>query len=339
MRIGNLNLRGRVLLAPLAGVSNRPFRVLAVQAGAAMTFTEMVSCEGIVRNQDKTMAMMAFKSDERPLGVQLFGASPKSMGQAARIVVQEVRPDALDINFGCPVKKVVSKNGGAALLKNLPLTEAIIQAVVDGAGDTPVMVKLRCGWDDTVPVYVEVGQAAQRAGVAAITLHARSRAGGFSGKADWSAIKRLKESVSIPVIGNGDIVIPEDAGRMIEETGCDGVMIGRAALGNPFIFEQINRYLETGERVDGPSRRRSIEMARLHSHLMVQEYGENKGTLLMRKYLGWYVKGFPGAADLRVSLFSVSTMADVDRVFADYLNESPTEDDVPDERTSQKLPE
>jgi tRNA-dihydrouridine synthase B len=331
MRIGNLNLSGRVLLAPLAGVSNRPFRVLAIRSGAAMTFTEMVSSEGIIRRQAKTMAMMAFKADERPLGVQLFGANPDSMYEASRIVAQEVRPDALDINLGCPVKKVVNKNGGAALLKNLPLTESIMKAVVAGAGGVPVMIKLRSGWDDAAPVYVEVGHAAENSGVAAITLHARSRAGGFSGRADWSAIKRLKDSVSIPVIGNGDVVTPEDAGRMIEETGCDGVMIGRAALGNPFIFERINRYLQDGELVDRPSRRQSIEMARLHCRLMVEEFGEKKGALLMRKYLAWYVKGFPGASELRTQLFSVSSSADVDRILAEYLNET-----VPDESTDNR---
>jgi len=318
MRIGNLNLNGQALLAPLAGVSNRPFRVLAIRAGAAMTFTEMVSSEGIIRHQEKTLSMMAFRPDEQPIGIQLFGADPEVMGKAAAITKELFHPDVIDLNFGCPVKKVVNKNGGAAVLKDLTLTEEIIRAVVEGAEEIPVTIKMRCGWDDTSPVYCEVGQIAERSGAKGVTLHARSRAKGFSGKADWSAIKELKESVAITVIGNGDAQTPEDVKRMIEETGCDGVMIGRAALGNPFIFSQISRYLMTGEAQAEPSATEKISMARLHARLMAEEFGEVRGAIMMRRYLGWYVKGFPGATDLRPQLFAVNTVSDIDRVFADY---------------------
>ncbi|MEW6050069.1 MAG: tRNA dihydrouridine synthase DusB [Candidatus Zixiibacteriota bacterium] len=319
MQIGNLNLSGQVLLAPLAGVSNRPFRVLAARAGATMTFTEMVSSEGIIRHQDKTLSMMAFKPDEQPLGIQLFGADPEVMKQAARITVEKFRPDVVDINFGCPVKKVVNKNGGSAVLRDLGLTEEIIRGVVEGAGETPTMVKIRCGWVDTLPVYREVGQIAQRSGAKAITLHARSRAQGFTGKADWSAIKELKEAVDIAVIGNGDVQTPEDARRMLEETRCDGIMIGRAALGNPFIFGQIRRYFETGQPAEEPSMLEKIEMARLHAQLMAEQFGDQRGAIMMRRYLGWYVKGFPGATELRPALFAVHTISDIETVFADYV--------------------
>jgi len=311
-------MSGQTLLAPLAGVSNRPFRVLAIRAGAAMTFTEMVSSEGIIRHQEKTLSMMAFRPDEQPIGIQLFGADPEVMGKAAAITLELFHPDVIDLNFGCPVKKVVNKNGGAAVLKDLTLTEEIIRAVVEGAGEIPVTIKMRCGWDDTSPVYCEVGQIAERSGAKAVTLHARSRAKGFSGKADWSAIKELKESVAITVIGNGDAQTPEDVKRMIEETGCDGVMIGRAALGNPFIFSQISRYLMTGELSAEPSAVEKIDMARLHARLMAEQFGEERGAIMMRRYLGWYVKGFPGATDLRPKLFAVNTVSDIDRVFADY---------------------
>ncbi|MDH4034821.1 MAG: tRNA dihydrouridine synthase DusB, partial [candidate division Zixibacteria bacterium] len=317
---GKLNLNGRVLCAPLAGVSNRPFRVMALQAGAAMSFTEMISSEGLIRSQGKTRSMMAFGNDEQPLGIQLFGANPETMRMAAEITVGDFDPDMVDINFGCPVKKVVNKNGGAAVLKDLKLTEEIVAATVEGAGDTPVSIKIRTGWGDDSPVYREVGQIAQKCGAAAITLHARSRSKGFSGKADWAAIKKLKEAVDIAVIGNGDVSTPEDARRMLDETGCDGVMIGRAALGNPDIIRQMHHFVETGELPVEPTIAEHIETAKRHALLMVEEYGETRGVIKMRRYLGWYTKGFPGATTLRPKLFQITTLVDIDRVFKEYLD-------------------
>lgn len=319
VKIGNLNLNGRVLSAPLAGVSNRPFRVLAIKAGAAITYTEMISSEGVIRNQAKSLAMMKFRPDEQPIGIQLFGAKQEVMGQAARIVVLRNNPDLIDINFGCPVKKVVNHNSGAAILKDLALTEDIIRATVEGAGATPVTIKIRTGWDDVNPVYEEVGQIAERAGAKAVTLHARSRSKGFSGQADWLAIKKLKEAVNIPVIGNGDIKSPADAKRMIEETGCDGVMIGRASLGNPSIFKQVNFLLASGKESAEPTVQDIINMAHLHAQLMADEFGEERGTRMMRRYLGWYVKGFRGASELRRELFQVTALKDVGNVFEEYL--------------------
>ncbi len=320
MKIGNLIVKDGVLLAPLAGVSNRPFRVLSIKAGAAFTFTEMISSEGIIRNQERTKGMMHFKSDEQPIGIQLFGSNPKVMEQAAVITVNEFNPDLIDINFGCPVKKVVHKNGGSAILKDLALTEDIIKATVAGAGDTPVTIKIRTGWDEANPVFEKVGEIAQRAGAKAISLHARSRAKGFSGNADWNSIKKLKQAVDIAVIGNGDVKTPQDVVRMKEETGCDGVMIGRAAMGNPFIFQQINHYLQTGELLENPSMKEKIEMARLHAQLMKEQFGEERGAKMMRRYLGWYIKGFRGASELRPLLFEVNRIEDIDKVFEDYLN-------------------
>jgi len=319
MRIGNLKLAGRVVCAPLAGISNRPFRVMALSAGAAMTFTEMISAEGLIRHQARTRDMIAFREDEQPIGVQLFGANPESMGRAARIAVEQFAPDLVDINLGCPVKKVVNKNGGAAVLKDLGLTRAIIAAVVDGARPTPVSIKIRTGWKDDAPVYLEVGKIAEEEGAQAVTLHARSRCEGFKGSADWSAIKRLKEGVGIVVIGNGDVRTPQDARRMIDETGCDGVMVGRAALGNPDIFRQMHHYVETGELPGEPTIAERIETAKQHARLMVEEYGEERGIKKMRRYLGWYVKGFPGAAALRPRLFQVERLADVDEVLGECV--------------------
>ena len=322
MKIGNLNLAGQVLLAPLAGVSNRPFRVLAIRGGATMTFTEMVSSEAIVRDQEATFSMMNFKPDEQPIGIQLFGADPEVMLRAAQVTVSRFSPQVVDINFGCPVKKVVNKNGGAAILKDLALTEEVIRAVVEGSGETPVMVKMRTGWDDCTPVFCQVGQIAEKVGAKAVTLHARSRAKGYAGKADWQAIKQLKEAArGIAVIGNGDILSPQDAKQVLDETGCDGVMIGRAALGNPFVFSQMRAFLERGEEIGEPSVLEKIDMARLHAQLMSEEFGESRGMRMMRRYLGWYVKGFAGANELRMQLMHVETVSHVESILAGYVRE------------------
>lgn len=287
-----------------------------------MTFTEMVSSEAIIRHQEPTFAMMNFKEDEQPIGIQLFGACPEVMGQAARITADRFAPTAIDINFGCPVKKVVGKNGGAAVLKDLSLTEEIIRAVVEGSGQTPVMVKMRTGWDDCSPVFCEIGRIAEKVGAKAVTLHARSRAKGYAGKADWAAIKQLRQAApNIAVIGNGDIMSPQDAKQVLAETGCDGVMIGRAALGNPFIFSQMRAYIERGVEIGEPSVIEKIDMARLHAQLMAEEFGESKGMRMMRRYLGWYVKGFVGANELRTHLMQVETVAQVELVLATYVRE------------------
>jgi len=231
MKIGNLNLPGRVFCAPMAGISTRPYRIFARRFGAAVVYTEMISSHGLAYNDKKTKDLVDFGEDEHPIGVQLFGADPEIMHQAAR-VVSEMKPDIIDLNFGCPVKKVVRKNGGAAVLKDLGLTRELVSATVS-AGDIPVTVKLRSGWDEASKVFAEAGKVCEEAGASAITLHARTRAGQFAGRACWEDIKRLKEIVAVPVIGNGDIRSGEDAARMIDMTGCDAVMIGRAAMGYP----------------------------------------------------------------------------------------------------------
>lgn len=288
-----------------------------------MSFTEMISSEGLIRDQEKTRSMMAFGKDEQPLGIQLFGANPETMKKAAEITVKDFNPDIVDLNFGCPVKKVVNKNGGAAVLKDLGLTREIIAATVEGAGATPVSIKIRTGWGDESPVYLEAGRIAQEEGAAAITLHARSRASGFSGTADWAAIKRLKEAVEIAVIGNGDVRTPEDARRMLDETGCDGVMVGRAALGNPDVLRQMHHFVETGELPTEPTIAEHIETAKRHALLMVEEYGEKRGVTKMRRYLGWYTKGFRDATALRPKLFQIETLTDIDDIFSEYLGSLP----------------
>ena len=327
MAIGNLNLKGKAVCAPLAGISNRPFRVLAIRGGAAMTYTEMISSEAIIRRQKRTFGMMAFQPEEQPLAIQLFGANPEVMLEAARIVTEECHPDLLDVNFGCPAKKVVAKNGGAAVLKDLGLTREIIEAVVAGAGSTPVSIKMRTGWDDQSPVYLEVGRIAQEAGAMAVCLHARSRAGGYAGKADWSAIRKLKDAVGITVIGNGDVASGEDAARMIEMTGCDMVMIGRAAIGNPLIFAQVNQYLDNGTMIDPPSLEEKVCLVVDHAGMMVEEYGESRGVMMMRKHLGLYVRGFVGASEMRNRLVQTKTLDEIRAIFSEYIALQTTRED------------
>ena len=265
--------------------------------------------------------MMTFQQDERPIAIQLFGANPEVMGSAARITASEFQPDIIDINFGCPVRKVVNKNGGAAVLKDLGLTRAIVEAVVAGAEGLPVTVKMRTGWDNSLPVFKEAGKIAQEAGAAALILHARSRSGAYSGKADWTAIRDLKEAVEIPVVGNGDVRTPDDARRMLDETGCDAVMIGRASMGNPFVFRLIDDYLRTGVSSAEPGISEKIKMALRHAELVIEQYGEVTGVKKMRRYLGWYVRGFPGATDLRPKLFQVNVMEDIRQVLDNYCAE------------------
>jgi tRNA-dihydrouridine synthase B len=261
---------------------------------------------------------MRIGSDEQPVGIQLFGANPESMCRAAQLAAAQFRPALIDINLGCPVKKVVAKNGGAAILKDPRLTHDIIAATVSGAGGLPVTVKMRTGWDDANPVYLETAEIARQAGAEAVTLHARSRAKGYSGRADWAAIRKLKETVSITVIGNGDVFTALDAARMIDETGCDGVMIGRAAMANPLIFRQVNHYLSTGRLLPEPTVQERIHLARVHARMVVRQFGEGRGIKMMRHHLSWYSKGLPGASQLRPRLFQVSSLRDIDELLAAY---------------------
>jgi len=284
-----------------------------------MVFTEMASSEGIIRHQPKTCDVIKFQEDERPIGIQIFGSKPETMLKAAQVVSSDFKPDLLDINFGCPVRKVVNKNGGAAVLKDLVLTEELVRATVEGAGETPVSIKIRTGWDDNNSVFIQAGEIAERSGAKMVTLHARSRSKMFRGKADWTAIAELKKAVGITIIGNGDVFTPENARQVLDMTDCDGVMVGRAGMGNPMIYGQMHHFVEHGETAPDPTMIDRIAMARYHTRLLIEEYGEMRGGRMARKYLGWYVKGFRGASALRPKLFQVSCMADVDAVFSEYL--------------------
>jgi tRNA-dihydrouridine synthase B len=320
MKIGNLTIEDNLLLAPLAGISNRAFRMLARKYGASMCYTEMISSEAIIRNQKKTFNMIDIDPDEHPVGVQLFGSNPASVAKAVR-KVQEFGPDLIDLNLGCPVKKVIRKNGGAALLKNITLAGELMSAAVENS-TIPITIKIRTGWDSTSDVYLEIGKMAEQKGVLAITLHPRSRTENYMKKADWSKIAILKKEVSIPVIGNGDVNTPLDAENMFGQTGCDAIMLGRAAMRNPYIFRRIKVYLSEGNIIPDLNLDERIELALEHTRLLIEQFGDRIGPLKMRKHLAWYSKGFPGGAKLRRSLKGVESYNDICTLFSAYKDRS-----------------
>jgi tRNA-dihydrouridine synthase B len=307
------------MLAPAAGVTDSITRKIARKWGADAVVTELISAEGLIRDCQKTRALMDFEQEERPIGIQLFGANPSSMARAAAIA-SRLGPDFIDLNFGCPAKKVVGKNGGSSLLKNLPLLETIIREVVN-ATDLPVTVKYRSGWDEQSIVAVEVAKLAEANGVAAVCLHPRTRTQGFAGEADWSLIAEVKRSVGIPVIGSGDIDSPEKARLMFDLTGCDALMVCRASFGNPWIFRSIKHYLETGELLPEPDIETRIAIALEHLHISVEKYGPYKGLVRMRNQLCWYLKGLPGVGKVRSKLVLLPSEAEVIDLLEKYCDE------------------
>ena len=293
--IGSLELPHNVVLAPLAGITNLPFRRICHAEGAALGFTEMVSVNGLVREGAKTLALLRSCPEDRPLGIQLFGDKADDLAEAARMV--EGYGDLLDINMGCPVRKVVGTGAGSALLQDTRKIAGILSAV-RRATSLPLTIKIRSGWHTGDTSYLEVGRIAVEEGVDAVTLHPRSRAQMFSGQADWEQIRRLKDAVTIPVLGSGDLFTSADALAMLEQTGCDGAMIARGALGNPWIFRHIRQMDETGtaERITNAER---AEMIGRHLDLFADYGGEAVATREMKKHIGWYARGFAGAADVR----------------------------------------
>ncbi len=318
MRLGKVDL-GQVFLAPLCGVTTSSFRRLCKEQGATMVYSQMVSADGLERGGEKTRALMRFEPEEHPFGIQLFGSEPESMAIAARIA-SEGRPDVLDINFGCPVRKIVCQGKGAAVLREPARAAAITEACVK-ATDLPVTVKVRIGQDDTSVNVLDVVKALEGAGAAAVTIHGRTVAQMFRGEADWDIIALAKQRAGIPIVGNGDIATADDAYRRLRETGVDAVMIGRAAMGNPFVFREIREFLLTGRRPAPPSVRDRIAMGLRHAELLVEEEGERAGVLNMRKHLAWYTKGLPDSARLRDRLFGVETLAEVRAILTEYVDQ------------------
>lgn len=308
-----------VFLAPMAGVSESPFRRLCRAWGADVVVTEFLSAEGIRRENEATIAKLRFSADEHPIGVQIFGAEPDAMREAAALVTDVFQPDYIDINFGCPVKKVVKRNGGSGCLRDLDLVQSVIRAVISGT-HLPVTCKIRSGWSEEMRDPVKIALKCQEAGVRAIALHPRTRTQMYTGSARWEEIAMVKEAVEIPVIGNGDIKTAEDAQRMYRETGCDAVMIARGSFGQPWIFKQARALLDGLPMPATPGVEERFKIALDHAR-MVQEYEADPigAALEFRKHLGWYVKGLPNSADLRKKLHAVNSFHEVEGIFAEYL--------------------
>lgn len=320
MRVGDVTIDSPFVLAPLAGVSDSPFRQLARAQGAAAVYTEMVSADGLVRGGSATLDLCRFETHERPIGIQIFGADPEIMADATQILCElpaDQRPDLVDINMGCPVRKVVNRRAGAALLTDVPRIERIVNRMAESSS-LPVTAKIRLGWDGNSTNVVEVCKALEGAGAAAVAIHARTRAEKFEGHAHWDMIAAAKQAVSIPLIGNGDVRSEDDALRMLE-TGCDAVMLGRAAFGDPWVFRRLRAWHERGERLAPPTPRERLEAGLEHLRLLAAHTGPDAAAREMRKHAAWYVKGLPNSAVVREKVNHTRTVEEMADVLRGYL--------------------
>lgn len=323
MKIENIELPNKPLfLAPMEDVTDSPFRRICRKKGADIVFTEFISSEALIRDSDIALHKMTFDERERPFGIQIFGGREEAMEGAAK-VAESSNPDLVDINFGCPVYKVVNKGAGAACLKDMDMMERMAGTVVDAVKTKPVTVKTRLGWDDATIRIQEVALMLQKVGVKALTVHARTRSQKYKGDADWSWLKKLKNTpgLEIPIIGNGDVTTPELAKKMFDETGVDGVMIGRGAIGNPWIFEQTRHYLETGEILPPPTLKERLELCAEQLRLSVEHQGERYGVIIMKKHYGQYLKGIRNGKKLRMELMKYDTMEPIIEILLNYKEE------------------
>ncbi len=314
VKIGNVEVNKKVVLAPMAGISNSAFRRICKSMGADLVYAEMVSDKAIYYNNKKTIDMLYMTDEERPIAQQIFGSDVDSFVVAAKYIEETMHPDIIDINMGCPVPKVALKaQAGSALLKNPAKIKKIVKAVVK-AVNCPVTVKIRSGWDENSINAVIVAKTIEEAGASAITIHARTRSQGYSGKADYNIIKQVKEAVNIPVIGNGDIKTCFDAKRMLDETNCDLVMVGRGLLGNPWLIKEINEYLENGVVIDKPTDIEKIDMCLKHLSLLEEFECEKQAVLEIRSHVGWYLKGIKNANEVKQNIFKTKNINEIKRM-------------------------
>ncbi len=316
MKINTLNIDGHTFLAPLAGITNLPFRLLVKHLGCAVVCSEMVSAKGIFYNSEKTLELMASKEDERPLSIQLFGSDPDSMAKGAIAVEKLDAAAILDINFGCSVKKIVKQGAGVALMKEPDLSRILLRSVRKSTR-LPLTIKIRSGWDHSGEQAFNIARIAVDEGVDAIAFHPRTASQGFRGKSDWDLIKKLKAMLPVPVIGNGDINCVEDAARMMEQTGCDAVMVGRAALGNPFILSQIEDFLQSGQ-YSPPSDFDIFRSMEKLTDMYVDHFGEGPACRMLRSRLSWFVKGMPGCSVFRKNLSKIESKSHTISLIRDF---------------------
>lgn len=315
MEIGNVKIENNVFLAPMAGITDKPFREICRRFGAGMVYSEMISAKGLYYNDKKTASLMDM-TGEKPCAIQIFGSEPEIMAEIIPKVM-EFKPDIIDINMGCPAPKIVNNGDGSALMKTPELMGKIMRAVTD-ASPVPVTAKIRKGWDEDNSLLC--AKILEDNGASAVAVHGRTREEFYGGKADWGVITRIKQELKIPVIGNGDIFSAEDAIRMFEQTGCDGVMVARGAQGNPWLFKEINELIKTGEVKTAPQPQERLRVALEHISRLIEDKGESRGIKEARKHLAWYIKGLKGATQIRTEIFKISDFATMSRILTNYID-------------------
>ena len=320
-KIGNITIKNQIVFAPMAGISNKSYRTIIKKMGAGLIYSEMISTMGTKYNSKKTLELLKINEEERPIAIQIFGNDIETFVESAKYIEENIKPDIIDINMGCPVPKIALKNqAGSALLKNPQKIYEIVSSVVKNT-TTPITVKIRSGWDNEHINAIEVAKMCEKAGAKAICIHARTRSQGYTGKADWNIIKQVKENVNIPVIGNGDIKTIYDAKRMLEETKCDAIMIGRATLGNPWIIKECVEYIEHNKIIEKPNNEEKLKMIIKHYNLLKQNTNEKQALLEIRSHALWYIKGMNKSKEIKQKIMETKSETEFITIIKEYMEE------------------